>query len=109
MGDKFYTSPSERDPSGSKRSAAHGSRGKQNIEMKGEDEGRSYHTDGGGIPSNSKDGTMRKAPAGTSGKAARDNGPGGAPGIQDFKGQNIKWPGSTRNTMEGTTGFREPS
>jgi hypothetical protein len=74
-----------------------------NIELSGEDEGRTYHTDGGGIPGPSKQGTMKDPPS------ARDE-KGSTTGFGNgFKGQNIRWPGGAREGMSQRSGFEDPS
>jgi hypothetical protein len=104
MGDKLARTPQERDPEGTKRVAAHGDYRRQNIEMRGEDEGKDYSTDGGGIRSNSKQGTMRSPPADTSGKTAGEYGKAG-PGSP--KG-TIGWPFKMPTTPMDRNGFSEP-
>lgn len=110
MGDKFHKTPQQRDPTGSKRLAGHGSyRSPMNLELRGEDEGRTESVDAGGISSRTKQGTIGKPLAQSSGKGSGEygqRGPGEGPG--NFKGKNQGWPFTLPKGRDNSTGFNEP-
>ena len=72
--------------------------------LSGSSEGKDYHTDGGGIPGNSKQGTMRSPPKEGGGKPASEY---GKPGPGHPKGTRGKPSGSPEAISR--MGFTEPA